>query len=53
MATVGGSALRLLARSQRISNRRFRDAGGWAPRYRTASDAWGDVLQALPVEQAA
>ena len=53
MATVGGSALRLLARSQRISNRRFRDAAGWAPRYRTASDAWGDVLQALPMERAA
>ena len=53
MATVGGSALRLLARSQRIANWRFRDAAGWAPRYRTASDAWGDVLQALPMERAA
>jgi nucleoside-diphosphate-sugar epimerase len=53
MTTMGGSALRLLARSQRISNRRFREAAGWTPRYRTASDAWADVLRELPMARAA
>jgi nucleoside-diphosphate-sugar epimerase len=43
-----GSVLRLVARSQRISNRKFRSASKWFPKYRTASDAWRDVLRALP-----
>jgi nucleoside-diphosphate-sugar epimerase len=53
MTTLGGSTLRLLARSQRISNRRLRDAAGWEPRYRSASDAWGDVLRSLALARAA
>lgn len=32
--------LRTLARSQRISNRRFRDATGWAPRWSADADGW-------------
>ena len=53
MAMLGGSAMRLLIRSQRISNRRFRDASRWAPRYPSARDAWPDVLRSLPVARAA
>jgi nucleoside-diphosphate-sugar epimerase len=53
LTAAGGAVIRLLSRSQRISNRRFRDASGWAPRYRTASDAWHDVLGALPLARAA
>jgi hypothetical protein len=45
--------LKLMARSERISNRKFREAAGWAPRYPKASDAWGVVLQAMPVARAA
>ena len=53
LTPIGGSVMRLMARSQRISNRRFREATGWAPRYRTASDAWPDVLRELHREAVA
>ncbi len=32
-----------LARSQRVSNRRLREASGWAPRVRAGHDGWGRV----------
>jgi nucleoside-diphosphate-sugar epimerase len=47
LTRFGGSTMELLSRSLRISNQRLRSAAGWAPRYRSASDAWGDVLRAL------
>jgi nucleoside-diphosphate-sugar epimerase len=53
MTALGGSVMRLIARSERISNRKFREASGWAPKYPRASDAWVDVLRALPVARAA
>jgi nucleoside-diphosphate-sugar epimerase len=53
MTAIGGSMLRLMARSERVSNHKFRDTSGWAPKYPKASDAWGDVLRALPVARAA
>jgi len=34
-----------LTRSLRISNRRFRDASGWAPKYPSVRDAWPDLLR--------
>lgn len=34
-----------LARSLRISNRRFRQASGWAPRHPSAREAWPDLLR--------
>jgi nucleoside-diphosphate-sugar epimerase len=47
-AAVGVQALRTrppqqgpLARSQRASNRRLREASPWAPRIRAATDSWG------------
>jgi NAD dependent epimerase/dehydratase family enzyme len=33
-----GSRLEFLLRSQRVSNRRFRSATGWAPRVRSAAE---------------
>jgi UDP-glucose 4-epimerase len=49
-AAVGVEALRPgapqhgpLARSQRVSNRRLREASGWAPRVRAATETWGRV----------
>jgi UDP-glucose 4-epimerase len=29
-----------MARSQRVSNRRLREAGGWTPRHRAGTDGW-------------
>ena len=34
-----------LTRSLRISNRKFRQASGWAPKYPSARDAWPDLLR--------
>lgn len=52
-AVVGVDALRPrpsladspLARSQRVSNRRLREAGGWAPRVRAGIDGWAQIAQ--------
>lgn len=52
---VGGPGAAALSRSQRVSNRRFRDATGWAPRHPDARAAWtavaatrGDARDAAP-----
>jgi nucleoside-diphosphate-sugar epimerase len=37
---IGGRASRVLTASQRCSNRRFRDATGWAPAYPSAREGW-------------
>lgn len=45
---AGGADTLFLARSQRVSNRRFREATGWAPAVRDAREGWrriGDVLR--------
>ncbi len=49
-AAVGLDALRprapqdgALARSQRVSSRRLREAGGWAPRVRAGTETWGRI----------
>jgi nucleoside-diphosphate-sugar epimerase len=49
-AAVGVEALRPrapqdgpLARSQRVSSRRLRDASGWAPRMRAGTETWGRI----------
>ena len=54
-AAVGVDALRPgglqdgpLARSQRVSNRRLREATGWAPRMRACTDAWARIAGREP-----
>ena len=37
---AGGPSGSLLTRSQRVSNRRFKDATGWAPAYPTSREGW-------------
>lgn len=37
--------LRVLARSQRISNRRFRETAGWAPRWNADPAGWESLIQ--------
>jgi hypothetical protein len=32
-----------LARSQRVSNRRLREASGWAPRLRAGTEIWSRI----------
>jgi nucleoside-diphosphate-sugar epimerase len=43
MRAVGGRAARAMTASQRVSNRRFREATGWAPAYRSAREGWAAI----------
>ncbi len=40
LAFVFGDRMTSLTRSMRVSNRRFREAGGWQPRYPSAREGW-------------
>ena len=44
---VGGPGVPIMARSQRVSNGRFRDATGWAPRFPDVVAGWKAVAGAL------
>ena len=44
---VGGSKTEMLARSQRVSNERFKKETGWAPRYPSAREGWPAVVAAI------
>lgn len=46
-ATLGREIMSVFSRSQRVSNRRFKDATGWSPRYSTNSGGWDRVAQAM------
>ncbi|HZP29753.1 MAG TPA: NAD-dependent epimerase/dehydratase family protein [Acidimicrobiia bacterium] len=48
MKLLGRSTADYLLRSQRVSNRKFREATGWAPRHRSAREAWAAVAAARP-----
>ena len=41
-----GHAAKVLTVSQRVSNRRFREASGWRPRYRSAAHGWPEIAEA-------
>ncbi len=45
--TMGRGIMSVMSRSQRVSNRRFKDATGWSPRSSTKSGAWDRVAQAM------
>jgi nucleoside-diphosphate-sugar epimerase len=45
--TMGREIMSVISRSQRVSNRRFKDATGWSPRYSTNGGAWDRVAQAM------
>jgi nucleoside-diphosphate-sugar epimerase len=47
LALLGGSQTSPLTRSQRVSNRRFKEATGWAPRYRSFREGLPAVLAAM------
>ena len=44
LARLGGSLGELLARSQRISNRKLRAESGWAPQYPSVREGWPVVV---------
>jgi nucleoside-diphosphate-sugar epimerase len=44
---LGGSKTELLARSQRVSNRSFRDATGWEPSYPSIREGFPAVFADL------
>jgi len=44
---AGGRDAAFLARSQRVSNARFKDATGWSPRVRDAREGWRRIGDAL------
>jgi 2-alkyl-3-oxoalkanoate reductase len=46
LAGLGGSVARLLTRSQRISNRKLREASSWAPRYRSVREGFPAAVAA-------
>jgi nucleoside-diphosphate-sugar epimerase len=46
---LGGSTTAPLSRSQRVSNRRFREATGWAPRFASFGYGIVAVVAAMPV----
>lgn len=43
---AGGSAAEVVLRSQRVSNRKLRDATGWSPRYPSVREGWPAVARA-------
>jgi nucleoside-diphosphate-sugar epimerase len=47
LGRIPGSMMELLARSQRISNRKLRQAAGWAPHYPTVREGWPAIVQEL------
>jgi nucleoside-diphosphate-sugar epimerase len=49
---MSGAAAAAVIRSWRVSNRRFRDATGWSPRYPSVRDGWPAVAQAREASRA-
>jgi nucleoside-diphosphate-sugar epimerase len=47
LSRFGGSLAELLARSQRISNRKLREESGWAPQYPSVREGWTAVVESL------
>ncbi|HEX2219958.1 MAG TPA: NAD(P)-dependent oxidoreductase [Gemmatimonadales bacterium] len=47
LTRLGGSLAELMSRSLRISNRKFRQETGWAPRFPSVRDGWPAVVRLL------
>jgi nucleoside-diphosphate-sugar epimerase len=50
---LGREIKSVMSRSQRVSNRRFKDATGWSPRYSTTGGGWDRVAQAMAARHSA
>ncbi|MDP9067334.1 MAG: NAD(P)-dependent oxidoreductase [Actinomycetota bacterium] len=42
---AGGAKVQMLMRSQRVSNRRFREAAGWQPQFSSAADGFPQMVR--------
>jgi nucleoside-diphosphate-sugar epimerase len=49
LALLLGARMTSLTRSMRVSNRRFREAGGWQPRYPSAREGWLATAEVLDI----
>jgi 2-alkyl-3-oxoalkanoate reductase len=47
MARLAGGRAAALARSQRVSNKMFREATGWAPKTRSVREGWPEIVAAV------
>ena len=47
LVAAGGAALRMMARSQRVSNERFKKASGWEPRFASGRDGIPVVVREM------
>lgn len=47
LTKMAGNRVAALARSQRVSNRLFKDATGWHPRYRSVREGWPATVAAM------
>jgi nucleoside-diphosphate-sugar epimerase len=52
MAKLARSKTEGLRRSERVSNRRFKDATGWAPDYPSVREGWPAVIEDIRKEEA-
>lgn len=46
-ALVGGGPVKYLLNSQRVTNLRFKEKTGWAPKYRSAREGWQQIAAEL------
>jgi len=53
LAHLAGSVGEMIARSQRVSNRKLREASGWAPRFPSVREGWRAVLAEMSGEAGA
>ena len=49
---TAGSGAEAVIRSQRVSNKKLRDATGWSPRYPSVREGWPAVARAREVGRA-
>lgn len=47
LVKAGGAKINYLARSHRVSNRRFKEATGWSPRYPSGREGWPAIAPAM------
>jgi nucleoside-diphosphate-sugar epimerase len=47
LSRLGGSLAETIGRSLRLSNRKLRDASGWAPQYPSVRQAWRPLVERL------
>ena len=49
-ALLGGERTAVMTRSQRVANRRLRDATGWAPRHASVREGWAATVASRAME---